>query len=153
VEGASLPAPKNTALTIGRTTYYFRTHFNLSGSSAGASLKINAVLDDGAIFYLNGEEIFRLGMPGGTVNYSAFASRTIGDAAFEGPFVVPGSALLAGDNVLAVEVHQASGASSDIVFGMTLESTYDVSNLYTPGAANSLRASLPAFPSLWLNEV
>src|SRR5206468_8573960 len=64
-ETASLPAPKNTPLTLGRLTYYFRTHFNLNGSPAGASLKINTVLDDGAILYLNGQEIFRLGMPAG----------------------------------------------------------------------------------------
>ena len=153
VEGAALPAPKSTALTLGRLTYYFRTHFNLSGSPAGASLKIDTVLDDGAVFYLNGEEIFRIGMPGGTVGYGTLANRGVGDAVFEGPFIVPGNALRAGDNVLAVEVHQNGSTSSDIVFGMTLETTYDVLSLYTPGAANSVRANLPPFPALWLNEV
>src|SRR5439155_4029638 len=33
-ETASLPAPKNTPLTLGRLTYYFRTHFNLNGGPA-----------------------------------------------------------------------------------------------------------------------
>ena len=153
VEGSALPAPKNTALTLGRLTYYFRAHFNLSGSPAGASLRINTVLDDGAVFYLNGQEIFRHGMGGGTVGYSTLANRGIDNATFEGPFVVPGSALLPGDNVLAVEVHQTQPGSSDIVFGMTLETTYDVLSLYTPGALNSVGANLPVFPTLWLNEV
>ncbi|HKQ40077.1 MAG TPA: lamin tail domain-containing protein, partial [Verrucomicrobiae bacterium] len=152
-EDAALPAPKSTPLTLGRLTYYFRTHFNLSGSPAGASLKINTVLDDGAVFYLNGEEIFRLAMNPGTVSYGTLANRGIGDAVFEGPFLVPGNALRSGDNVLAVEVHQNGSGSSDIVFGMTLETTYDVLSLYTPGVANSVRATLPAFPPLWLNEV
>lgn len=153
VEETGMPAPKNTALTLGRLTYYFRTRFNLNGSPAGASLKFSTVLDDGAIFYLNGQEIYRLGMPGGTVNYSTPANRGVTDATFEGPFIVPGSALIGGENVLAVEVHQATPGSSDIVFGMTLETTYDVLNLHTPGALNSVRANLPAFPPVWLNEV
>ena len=153
VEDAALPAPKSTPLTLGRLTYCFRAHFSLSGSPAGVSLKINTVLDDGAVFYLNGEEIFRLGMNPGTVTYSTLANRGVGDAVFEGPFVVPGNALRSGDNVLAVEVHQTASTSSDIVFGMTLDTTYDVLSLYTPGAANSVRATLPPFPALWLNEV
>jgi hypothetical protein len=152
-ESAALPAPKNTLLGLGRTTYYFRTRFNHSGSPAGASLKILTVLDDGAVFYLNGQEIFRQGMPGGLVNYPTFATPGVGDATLTGPFIVPGSALLGGDNVLAVEVHQSSAASSDVVFGMTLETTYEVVNRYTPGLANSARATLPPFPPLWLNEV
>jgi len=152
-EGAALPAPKNTLLALGRTTYYFRTRFNLSGSPAGASLKIFTVLDDGAVFYLNGQEIFRQGMLDGPVNYSTLASPGVGDATLTGPFIVPGSALLGGDNVLAVEVHQSGTTSSDIVFGMTLETTYDTITRYTPGLANSVRAPLPHFPPLWLNEV
>jgi len=151
-EGAALPAPKSTQLALGRTTYYFRTRFNLAGSPAGASLKIFTVLDDGAVFYLNGQEIFRQGMLDGAVNYSTLASPGVGDATLTGPFVVPGSALLGGDNVLAVEVHQSGTASSDIVFGMTLETTYDTVTRYTPGLANSVRATLPPFPPLWLNE-
>ncbi len=153
VETAALPAPKSTALTIGRITYYFRTHFTFNGSLAGASLKLFTVLDDGAVFYLNGQELYRIRMPGGAVNYSTITSGGIGDATYEGPFLLPGSALVQGDNVLAVEVHQSSPGSSDIVFGMTLDTTYDVINRYTPGVANSLRATMPAFPPLWLNEV
>ncbi len=152
-EAAALPAPKTTPLGLGRIAYYFRTHFMLAGSPAGASLKISTVLDDGAVFYLNGQELYRLGMGPETISYSTLANRGVGDAAFEGPFIVPGSALVAGDNVIAVEAHQSTAGSSDIVFGMTLDTTYDVVSKYTPGAANSVRATLPAFPTVWLNEV
>lgn len=153
VEASPLPAPKNTALTLGRLTYYFRAHFTLAGNPAGASLKISTVLDDGAVFYLNGQEIFRHGMPGGTVAYATPANRGIDNATFEGPFIVPGSALVVGDNVLAVEVHQVNATSSDIVFGMALETTYDVLNFHTPGTLNSVRSTLPPFPALFFNEV
>jgi hypothetical protein len=153
VETAALPAPKSTALTIGRTTYYFRTRFNFSGNPAGVSLKFFTVLDDGAIIYLNGQEIHRIRMPAGAVTYGTLANVTVGDAIYEGPIILPGGALVQGENVLAVEVHQSSTGSSDIVLGLTLETTYEVLSRYTPGAANSVRASLPAFPPLWLNEV
>lgn len=152
-ETAALPAPKNTALALGRNTYYFRTHFTLNGSPAGASLKLSTVTDDGAVFYLNGQEIYRQRMAAGPVAYATLTSGGVGDAVYEGPFILPGTALLSGDNVLAVEVHQSSVGSSDIVFGMTLETSYDVITRFTPGAANSVRDTLLAFPPLWLNEV
>jgi hypothetical protein len=155
-ESAALPAPKNTLLALGRPTYYFRAHFNFSGPPGSVGLKLAPVIDDGAIFYLNGTEVYRLGMGADPINNATFATRTTGDAAFEGPFTIPAGSLVTGDNVLAVEVHQVNGTSSDVVFGLTLDT--DVSGggsqtQYTPGAANSVRATLPAFPALWLNEV
>jgi hypothetical protein len=153
VETAPLPAPINTPLTLGRNTYYFRTRFNFNGNPAAVALKLSTIIDDGAVYYLNGQEIFRLGMAGGAVNYATFANRTVGDAALEGPFTVPTTALRQGTNVLAVEVHQVTAGSSDIVFGCSLMSE-PLGQLapFTPGAANSTRASLPAFPRAWLNE-
>jgi len=152
-EGAALPAAKNTLLGLGRLAYYFRTTFNFSGNAGGAGLKLFTILDDGAVFYLNGQEIFRQNMPAGAVDYSTLATPGVGDATLTGPFVVPAAALLAGENVLAVEVHQSGAGSSDVVFGMTLETTYDTVNRYTPGLVNSTRGSIAPFPTLWLNEV
>lgn len=78
----------------------------------------------------------------------------MGDAAWEGPFTIPAGSLAAGDNVLAVEVHQTSTGSSDIVFGCDLTTEpVAASAPYTPGAVNSVRTVLPAFPAVWLNEV
>src|SRR5262249_9237741 len=139
-----------------RLTFYFRTHFNYAGSLAGVSLKLTTVLDDGAVFYLNGQEIFRLGMNAGPVTYTTLANRSITDANYEGPFTVPCTALQPGDNVIAVEVHQTSTTSSDITFGLKMETDFSGGTnlaLSTPGAPNSVRATLPAFPRLWLNEV
>ena len=124
-ETATLPAPKRTPLTLGPTTYYFRTHFTLNptftNAPSGLKIYISTVIDDGAVFYLNGQEIFRLAMPDGPINSSTTATRPVGDAVWEGPFTVPPSSLVVGDNVLAVEVHQTDPTSSDVVFGMTLD--------------------------------
>jgi hypothetical protein len=61
--------------------------------------------------------------------------------------------LRVGTNVLAVEVHQTSASSSDIVMGASVD-VVEVSRAgCTPGYANSVRASLEPFPALGINEV
>jgi len=65
--------------------------------------------------------------------------------------------IVPGTNVIAVEVHQNQTNSSDITFGLKLDASFaGVSNsiaLATPGATNSVLATLTPFPSVWLNEV
>jgi len=128
VENSTLPERKNTPLQLGETTYYFRTRFRIDSDieSSEVSLELNTIIDDGAIIYLNGIEILRLGMSGGPVNYSTFASRTVTNAAYEGPFEVPTENLQVGENVLAAEVHQTNANSSDIVFGLSLNALVPV---------------------------
>jgi hypothetical protein len=81
-------------------------------------------------------------MPNGSASYSTFANRTVGDAVYEGPFEIPATSLVPGDNVLAVEAHQVNTTSSDIVFGMTLMASFLITN-------NSSAIQLPVV----LNEV
>ena len=54
---------RNTTLTLGRITYYFRTHFNFAGSTQGVSLTFSNLIDDGAVFHLNGREVARVNLP------------------------------------------------------------------------------------------
>ncbi|MCW5552947.1 MAG: lamin tail domain-containing protein [Verrucomicrobiae bacterium] len=153
VENSALPAPKNTPLTLGRTTYYFRKSFNFSGNPATTTLAAQLVIDDGAVVYLNGVEVLRLGLPAGTIAYNTFANRTVDNALYEGPFDLPSAALVEGVNVLAVEVHQINASSSDIVFGMTLDASSSTGIPYTPGVPNAVGTTLTTLPPLWLNEV
>jgi hypothetical protein len=122
-EEAALPEPIRTPLTLGRTTYYFRKHFDFPGPSEGATVQMQYVIDDGCVIYLNGKELMRLRMPTGPVSSSTFASQNVGDAVSEGPFDVPASFLQPGDNVVAVEVHQSNTSSSDVVFGLSIQAT------------------------------
>lgn len=143
VENSSLPAPKNTPLALGRTTYYFRAHFDFPTNTAGFRLEARTVVDDGAVLHLNGQEIFRLGMPPGPVNYATDADRTVGTARVEGPFEIVAPNLVEGDNVVAVEVHQANSASSDIVFGLQLDAVLTITNFVsnlTPVVLNEVLA-------------
>jgi hypothetical protein len=121
------PWIKNTNLTVelGKITFYFRKHFYLDADPTvdDITLQLYTLIDDGVVLYLNGVEVKRLGMPDGTITYSTLADRTVYDAVTEGPFTIPSSNLVAGENVLAAEVHQITSTSSDIVLGLMLEAT------------------------------
>ncbi len=153
VESSALPAPKTTPLTLGATTYYFRTHFSFDGDPANLLLDLTTVVDDGAVYYLNGHELYRQGMSEGLVTYATLSQQLVDNAALEGSILRDATYLKKGDNVLAVEVHQNNTGSSDIVFGMMLDTAPRVQQLATPGSVNSVAAMLPNFPSLWLNEI
>jgi hypothetical protein len=103
-------------------TYYFRHAFNVGNTAAIKELTVSLVRDDGAIVYLNGIEIFRSNMPAGEVGFTTFASAVVGggdETAFFDNEVNP-SALRAGRNVLAVELHQVNAGSSDLAFDLAL---------------------------------
>ncbi|MCC7375888.1 MAG: lamin tail domain-containing protein [Verrucomicrobiales bacterium] len=156
VEDAALPGPKNTALTRtdGRMTYCFRTAFNFDGDPAGASLQVQTIVDDAVVLYLNGKEIYRLGIAGTTaINDATPAERTVSDAVLEGPFTVAVSNLVKGPNVLAAEVHQINATSSDIVWGANIDVLEVRREPATPGYANSVQGTLPPFPEVWISEV
>ncbi|MCI0536811.1 MAG: Ig-like domain-containing protein [Verrucomicrobiales bacterium] len=104
-------------------TFYFRGHFNFPGTStAGAKLKLRHVIDDGAVIYLNGAEIHRFGI---AADVAVDATTDAGghENAYEGPYDIPLDKLVPGENVLAAEVHQSGGSSSDMVFGIELIAT------------------------------
>ena len=103
-------------------TTYFRRAFTVAPGQSFASLVVRLVRDDGGIVYLNGVEVFRSNMPSGAVNYLTFASSRV-DVPAESQFfttTVGSSLLLAGTNVLAVEVHQFDSGSSDVSFDLEL---------------------------------
>jgi hypothetical protein len=123
-ETATLPEPIRTQFTpynASIITYYFRAAFVAPTNGNITALQISHYIDDGAVFYLNGQELLRFNMPAGTVSYTTQASSAPTDASLQGPVTASAAALQAGTNVLAVEVHQNGTTSSDIVFGMALD--------------------------------
>lgn len=103
-------------------TTYFRHSFTVDDPGLYLGLGVGLVRDDGAVVYVNGTEAFRSNMPEGPVTYLTRASTAIGGAdesAFQ-PYLVPVGMLVAGENVVAVEIHQANPTSSDISFDLEL---------------------------------
>lgn len=134
-------------------TYYFRTHFNFTNNPAGAALLLQCYIDDGAVFYLNGKEIYRVRMTAAPATISnaslATGNPCAGDATCPDVFTVSGGViatnLITGDNVLAVEVHNASAASPDITFGVSAS----LAQSYSVRPSLSLATSNKVFGLSW----
>ncbi|MBI1840282.1 MAG: lamin tail domain-containing protein [Verrucomicrobia bacterium] len=110
------PVPAN-----GKTTFYFRTQFNVAAPPANATLQLTTVLDDGAIFYLNGQEARRVNMTNGAVGYLTKAASNVLGIRLSAPLALPIQALRQGLNTLAVEVHQAvTNGAADFILAARL---------------------------------
>jgi len=106
-------------------TSYFRHTFNIADPTIFTGLTLRLLVDDGAVVYLNGEELLRQNMPSGTITSTTRARDPISgsDETDFDSYNLPPSALVAGGNVIAVEVHQFSGGSSDLGFDLSLDAS------------------------------
>jgi hypothetical protein len=115
---------------------YFRRRFYLDNPADYSALTASVLADDGVVIYLNGNEVQRLNMPPGTITFSTRASGSVGgsdeDAFFDR--VLDPSDLVAGENIITVEVHQSSPSSSDLGFDLALTGT-----LVSSGPAGAVR--------------
>jgi acid phosphatase type 7 len=108
------------------TTTYFRKKFNFIDTTVYKNIILNYYADDGVALYLNGTELYRDNLPSGTLSYSTLASAELTDSLVENKFrrLVFSEILLdSGENVLAAEVHQASAASDDLSFNLSITGT------------------------------
>jgi len=119
VSALTYPVPKNTFVPATNSsgtrilTFYFRTQFMFAGDTNGLRLGINGVIDDGAVFYLNGVDVLRVNMPTTNITYNTLATVNVNIPGITGPFMIPTDNLRLGLNTLAVEVHQVAASSSD----------------------------------------
>ncbi|MEZ4781447.1 MAG: metallophosphoesterase [Flavobacteriaceae bacterium] len=107
-----------TNINSATLTAYFRHEFNIADPNDFSDLNLNLIYDDGAVVYLNGNEVWRVDMPMGTISYTTFSSAVIGNNATKSTSITNG--LITGTNVISVEVHQANAGSSDISFDFEL---------------------------------
>ena len=116
----NIPEPIGTTLPSGHLTYYFETDFVVTGALDRTLLRLRHIIDDGAVFYVNGEEALRFNMPAGPVTYATAADPSVTDAAYSSVIDVPLDSVVAGANRLSVEVHQWGAGSSDMLLGVEL---------------------------------
>ena len=121
-DGEKTRLPSGSWSTHPTTTYFRRTFDAGSSTSAISSLRLRALVDDGAVVYLNGKEVWRTNLPSGTVSSSTRASTAVAGSAEQTwkSATISKSALRTGKNFLAVEVHQSSPTSSDLSFDLAL---------------------------------
>ena len=105
-----------------RVTTYFRHAFNVASPAVWPQLKFHLLRDDAAVVYLNGAELFCSNLPAGAITATTSALDSVSGAE-EGQWeeaLVVRPPLVTGTNVLAVEVHQAGTASSDLSFDLEM---------------------------------
>jgi hypothetical protein len=117
----------NTKLNYGsdannkRPTYYFSKEFTLDHTPSSADVyTLNYAVDDGMVVYINGKEAARYQMNNGTVSYNTFASTHAAGNPDNGSLILPSNLFKKGTNVIAVEVHNNNGTSTDIHFDAAL---------------------------------
>jgi hypothetical protein len=112
---------------------------------------LNLLRDDGAVIYLNGKEVHRENMPSGAISSSTTASSAIGggdESAYFTTALDPAD-LVEGNNVIAVEIHQSSGGSTDLSFDLELTGLANFFNQPpTANAGPDLAITLPEIAEL-----
>ena len=98
-------------------TTYFRKAVNIPNPGLYTSFTMNVNYDDGFVVYINGTEVNRTNMPTGGIAHSTLASGAVESII---SLNIPTSAFVAGNNVIAVEMHQNAANSSDLSFDMSL---------------------------------
>ena len=129
-----------------RITYYFRRQFLVPAGFTGTNLVVKLSRDDGAIVHLNGREIVRDNMPVGAVGYSTRPNGAVSSPNEQAyfTFITNAAALRVGTNVIAVEVHQIDGSSTDLGFNLELASTGLQTVVNSPAPVLNLEALAPA---------
>ncbi|MDD7887561.1 LamG-like jellyroll fold domain-containing protein [Flavivirga sp. 57AJ16] len=103
-------------------TYYLRHTFDVADASQYGNLVFNVMRDDGVVVYVNGVEAFRMNMPEGSITYNTYASSAVaGSDESAWNEIVTTNLLQDGENVIAVELHQADATSSDLRFDMRVD--------------------------------
>ena len=132
--------------------YYFRKKFNVPNPAAISAVTFRIRRDDGAILWLNDDTTPTamavdaagawnpVGPPYG---FNSLAPNATGNTPGLGDyasFSIPTSKLVAGDNIVAIQLHQSSAGSSDILIDAELVVPGATGG--SPGGANTVFATL-----------
>lgn len=125
----------------GITSYFVKT-VSVTSPLLYSGFTFNYKYDDALVIYVNGVEIKRVNLPGGTIAYNTVASA---NANTTGTVTIPASNFTAGNNIIAVELHQRTSGNTDALFDLSITgnalATYNSSsaNLILPAGTNNIR--------------
>ncbi len=133
-------------------TTYFRKGFSVADPARYSNLVVRLRRDDGGVVYLNGVEIFRSNMTNGSgvpVLFTNLALNATDEVSFFSGST-NASLLRAGDNLVAVEIHQTTAASSDVSFDLQLQAESGPQLFISQGGGMVNLNWLPIVPGLEL---
>ncbi len=96
--------------------------FYVGSPGAFDNVKLRVLRDDGAVVYINGEEVVRSNMPGtpgDPVPYATLASTDV-EGAWLTELDISDAPVNTGWNYAAVQVHQVSPSNSDVSFDLEI---------------------------------
>jgi hypothetical protein len=142
--------PQGTQIDIGYPTYVFRTKFVISSNTPTTGLlRFAHVIDDGAIFYLNGQELGRYRIPAGTINHDYLVPECIEGGCATNQFTVTN--MIVGTNVVAVELHNCPQfVGADVIMGTQVDYIY--TNMITVPTIDIRRLANPRRVALTWNS-
>ncbi len=111
------PDPANKYITT-----YYRRGFLVSNPASVTNLIVSVQRDDGVLVYLNSVPIFTNNLPATPITYLTTALVAVGGTDETAIYTQPvnPALLVSGTNILAAEIHQSGGGSSDIIFDLGL---------------------------------
>ena len=103
------------------TTHYFRHKFHVARAADFTNLLAEVLRDDGVVVHINGHEVFRMNLPLAQINHFTYAVAQVTgtNENFYFPTNFSSSALVNGENTIAVELHQTE-SPTDASFDMSL---------------------------------
>lgn len=112
-------------------TTWFRHEFTAANTASFTGLALTLRRDDGVAVYLNGVEVFRENLPGGLLASDTLATIALNGLVDQELLRVPLDPGLVqdGNNVLAIEVHQASPSSTDLALEAKLSGWDDAGTI------------------------
>ena len=124
-------------------TNYFLKSVIISNPGLYNSFDFNLSYNDGAVIYVNGVEVQRVNMPAGTISYNTLSTSAV--TFYNALFSIPSTFFVAGNNVIAVEIHQSIPTSTDCLFDMSLNanpvyvSNSSNADLLLPAGTNTIK--------------
>lgn len=103
-------------------TTYFRHVFRIKDPDIIPGLRFDIIRDDGAVIFVNGKRVFSTNMPRDDIDYLTRAVTSLSGINEKLPetFVMGPDLLVPGTNLIAVEIHKASPANSDLSFDLRI---------------------------------
>ena len=101
-------------------TTYFRKTINIPDPTIYTNFTLNVKRDDGIVVYINGTERYADNMPAGRLHSTLASAVAADDGNTPQTTTLAITNFIAGNNVIAVEIHQNATTSSDITFDLEL---------------------------------
>lgn len=110
-----------------RTVAYLRHKVNVADPKAMKQVHGKFLCDDGCVIYINGKEAQRFNLPAGAITDESTAGVAMGGdlERDEMSFLAAPALFSAGENVIAIRLHQANPGSSDFAFDLLLKPLTD----------------------------